>query len=88
MDAIRAELEEKNKEILNLPQYIAFGLGLRNNMLKLWQLSSLSQKKHIQNLVFPDGLVWSKENDDIEPISCNEYFFQYPFPMIYQPKMV
>ena len=79
-DAIRAELEEKNNEILNLTQYLTFGLGLRNNILKLWQISSLSQKKHLQDLVFPDGLVWSKENDDIEPISRNEFLFQYPFP--------
>ena len=27
----------------------------------LRQLSSLSQKRHIQNLVFPDGLVWDKK---------------------------
>ena len=40
-------------------------------------MSSLSQKRHIQNLVFPDGLVYSRENDDIEPISKNEFLFVY-----------
>ena len=76
-DAIKEELEEKDKEILNLNDYITYGLGLRDNMLKLWKMSSLSQKKHIQNLVFPDGLVWRKENDDIEPVSKNEFLFTY-----------
>lgn len=68
-DAIRAELDERHKEILNLDNYIDFGLGLKDNMLKLWQLASLGQKRHIQNLVFPEGFVWSKKNDDIEPLS-------------------
>ena len=77
-DAIRAELDERHKEILNLDNYIDFGLGLKDNMLKLWQLASLGQKRHIQNLVFPEGFVWSKKNDDIEPLSKNEFFFQYP----------
>lgn len=75
--AIQESLQERRKEILNLDSYISFGLGLKDNMLKLWQLSSLSQKRHIQKLVFPEGLVWSKENDDIEPLSRNEFMFLY-----------
>ena len=74
---IEAELEEKSREILNLDNYITFGLALKDNMLKLWQLSNLSQKRHIQNLVFPDGLEWNKEKDDIEPLSKNEFLFVY-----------
>lgn len=77
-DIIKKELDEKNKEILNLNNYISYGIGLRDNMLKLWKLSNLSQKKHIQDLVFPNGLVWNKEADDIEPLSRNQFFFQYP----------
>ena len=76
-DAIKAELDERDREILNLNSYITYGLGLRGNMLKLWQLANLSQKRHIQNLVFPEGVVWSKENDDIEPVSKNEFLFTY-----------
>ena len=26
----------------------------------------------------PECFVWSKKNDDIEPLSKNEFFFQYP----------
>lgn len=76
-DRIKESLEEKSREILNLNDYITFGLGIKDNMLRLWQLSNLSQKKHLQNLVFPDGLVWDKENEDIEPLSRNEFMFVY-----------
>ncbi len=85
--SIFVELDERHKEILNLDNYIDFGLGLKDNMLKLWQLASLGQKRHIQNLVFPEGFVWSKKNDDIEPLSKNEFFFQYPLKsMSYEEK--
>ena len=74
---IQRELDEKNQTILNLEQYIAFGLGLRGNILKMWQLANLGHKHIIQNLVFPNGIVWNKENDDIEPLSKNEFLFTY-----------
>ena len=54
-----------------------FGLSLKDNMLRLWQLGNLSQKKRVQSLMFPDGLVYNKENDDIEPISKNEFMFLF-----------
>ena len=76
-DRIAKELDERSQEILNLDNYITFGMVLKDNILKLWQLSNLQQKRRIQNLVFPDGLVWSKENDDIEPVSKNEFLFVY-----------
>ena len=76
-DEILRELEERDKSILNLSDYVSFGLELKDNMLKLWQLGNLGNKKRIQNLIFPDGLVYDKENDDIEPISKNEFLFVF-----------
>ena len=76
-DEIRRALEEKDKSILNLEDYVQYGLILRDNMLKLWQIAGLGHKRLLQNLVFPDGIVWSKENDDIEPISKNEFLFTW-----------
>lgn len=74
-DEIQKSIDEKGKEILNLGEYLSYGLSLKNNLLKLWELSSLGHKRLIQKLVFPDGMVWRKENDDIEPISKNEFLF-------------
>ena len=76
-DEILRELEERDKSILNLSDYVSFGLELKDNMLKLWQLGNLGNKKRIQNLIFPDGLVYDKENDDIEPLSKNEFLFVF-----------
>lgn len=74
---IEAELAEKQESILNLADYIACGMDLKNNVLKMWQLASLAHKRHLQNILFPDGFSWSKENDNIEPLSKNEFLFTY-----------
>ena len=74
---ILTEIQTREKEILNLDQYVTFGLGLKDNLLKMWRLSNLAHKRHLQNLIFPDGMVWDKENDDIEPVSKNEFLFTW-----------
>ena len=76
-DEILRVLEEKDKSILNLNDYVQYGLSLKDNMLKLWQIAGLNQKRLLQNLIFPDGIVWSKESDDIEPVSKNEFLFTW-----------
>ena len=76
---IEQQLKEREQTILNLNDYISNGMGMRNNMLKMWQLSNLSHKRHLQEVLFPDGVEWSKENDDIEPLSKNEFLFTYGY---------
>ena len=76
-DEIQRQLEERDKSILNLSDYVNSGLEIKDNMLKLWQLGNLSQKKRVQTMIFPDGLVYDKKNDDIEPLSKNEFLFVF-----------
>ena len=76
-EAIQRELAEKDKSLLNLDEYIDYALNLKDNMLKLWQIASLPHKRSLQNLAFPDGVVWDKENEVIEPLSKNEFLFVY-----------
>ena len=76
-DEIKQELAERDKSILNLNDFIEYGLGIKDNMLKLWQIAKLGDKHRLQNLIFPDGIVWDKENEDIEPISKNEFLFLF-----------
>ena len=76
-DEILHKLEDKDKVLLNLNDYVEYGLSLKDNMLKIWQIASLGYKRQLQNFIFPDGLVWSKEMDDIEPISKNGFLFVF-----------
>ena len=76
-EEILGQLTEKDNSILNLDNYINYGLNLKDNILRLWRLANLGDKKRIQNLMFWEGLIYSKENDNIEPISKNEFFFLF-----------
>ena len=76
-DEIRCQLEERGKSILNLNDYVTLGLNLKGNILNLWKLSDLYQKRRVQKMIFPDGMVYDKDNDDIEPLSKNEFMFVY-----------
>ena len=79
---IQREIQEKDKTLLNLDEYIDFALNLKDNILKLWQIASLPHKRSLQNLAFPDGVVWDKENEVIEPLSKNEFLFVYDLKSI------
>ncbi|HZK68981.1 MAG TPA: hypothetical protein VFC36_05215, partial [Paludibacter sp.] len=39
----------------------------------IWQLAELGEKKKIQNLVYPDGIVFNKKIGLIEPLSVNKF---------------
>lgn len=79
---IQRELRDKDNSLLNLDEYIDYALKLKDNMLKLWQIASLPHKRSLQNLAFPDGVVWDKENEIIEPLSKNEFLFVYDLKSI------
>ena len=74
-EEIKKQLEERGKEILNLDEFISDGLAMKDNILKIYQLAKLLDKKYILKLAFPDGLVYNKENDYIEPQSRNSFLF-------------
>lgn len=76
-EEVLGQLTEKDNSILNLDNYINYGLNLKDNILRLWRLANLGDKKRIQNMIFMEGLVYSKENDDIEPLSRNEFIFLF-----------
>lgn len=76
-DEILKIISEADSSILNLKTYLDYGMKLKDNILKLWQIANLGDKKRIQDMMFLDGIVYNKENDDIEPISMNEFMLLF-----------
>ena len=72
---IEKELEDSGIGLLNLAKYIDFGLSFKDNLLKMWKIASLSHKRSLQKVLFPEGIFFDKETDDIEPVSRNEFLF-------------
>ena len=75
---IEREIEGANIEILNLSKYVDFGMKMRRNLFELWELSELAEKKRLQELIFPEGFIYDKNEEDIEPIKVNQFFLEKP----------
>ena len=72
-ELIENELQKVESISLNLPKYIEYGIKMKNNLFNIWQLAELGEKKKIQNLVYPDGIIFNKEIGLIEPLSVNKF---------------
>ncbi len=84
---IEKELEDSGIGLLNLPTYIDYGISLKENLLRMWKIASLSHKRSLQKVLYPEGIYFDKETDDIEPVSRNEFLFARCLnPMNYEEK--
>ena len=68
-------MNENGIGLLNLQNYIEYGILLKDYMLKIWEIASLSHKRSLQKLLFPEGIFYDKKTDDIKPASRNEFLF-------------
>ena len=79
LDAEKAEIEQELEKsgigLLNLSKYIDYGVSLKDNLLKMWKIAGLSHKRSLQKVLFPEGIYFDKETEDIEPVSRNEFLF-------------
>lgn len=81
-DEILAILDDADGSILNLEKYVNYGMDMKDNILKLWRIASLGNKKRIQDMLFLNGIIYDKENDDIEPLSRNDFMFLFDLDSI------
>ena len=94
IDRLEEELKDLNKEfsminteILNLDKFIDFSFRMRNNLFTLWQLQGLEGKRKLQKLVFPNGFIYDKNTEHIEPVRVNQFFLlKYTYPTNYEDK--
>ncbi len=71
---IEKQLGKDGLKKSNLYQFIDYALGLSSNMLKMWEQGDYVQKQAIQNLLFPEGIAYSKKNDQSRTIRANSVF--------------
>jgi hypothetical protein len=45
----------------------------------MWRNSTYIRKQRIQNLLFPDGINYSRKNDDYRTLKINLLFFVIPY---------
>jgi site-specific DNA recombinase len=69
-----------NSEITssNLKKCIKKAIDTSKNISKTWEVANLHEKKKIQNLVFPDGIGYDKQNDRVQTFRTNSLFSYIP----------
>ncbi|MBY0346890.1 MAG: hypothetical protein GTN67_00095 [Hydrotalea flava] len=68
IDAIRElseELEQKQNMSSNLEKAIDKGLKIAKNISQMWITAKYLEKKKLQYLIFPDGMVYDKKNNTV-----------------------
>ena len=60
------------ENLSNQKRYIDAVIAMCCKLGTLWQESSLKTCQKLQNLVFPDGILWDKEIGDYRTIKTNE----------------
>ena len=65
INVINRELSNKEDFILNLSDFLKYAVDLVYNPLEMWKKVELGDKKRFQNLQFPEGILFDKENRHI-----------------------
>jgi hypothetical protein len=63
MKTIAQEINKTSLEKSNLDLYIDKSLELSCNLHKIWELGNYSEKQQLQNLLFPNEIIYSREKD-------------------------
>lgn len=71
---IENEIDKHESSMLNLDTYLKYAINMVYNPLKMWDKVDLGDKQRFQNLMFPKGIVFHKENSHIEPLEVNSFF--------------
>jgi len=71
---IEASLGEGPKKLSNLEKYVDFSLKMCSEMGKMWVLGDYHTKQKLQQLVFPEGVAYDKENNDYRTEKVNSVF--------------
>lgn len=71
---IENEIAKHENSMLNLNTYLKYAVDMACNPLNMWDNVELGDKQRLQNLIFPQGIIYNKENSHIEPLSINHFF--------------
>ena len=73
-DTYTLEMEQWNVKISNCSQMIPKIIVTASNISSLWKSGNLEIKRRIQNLVFPEGILWDKGISDYRTPKTGGFF--------------
>jgi len=74
INQIELELNRCENQLSNLEKSVEKCLQMALNLPSLWRKLNFSGKQRIQNLLFPKGIFYNRENDDYRTTRINLIF--------------
>jgi site-specific DNA recombinase len=75
---IKAELTEKSFDSSNLEKAVEKMLAMAENLSRIWASEVFDVKQKLQNLVFPEGILYNKEKNTVRTTKINSLFAEIP----------
>ena len=72
--SIEGELEKSSENLSNLEKYIDTALLMSSNLVVLWKDGSFDTQQKLQNLLFPQGVKYNKQENSYLTIKENNVF--------------
>ena len=72
-EGIEQEIENSNLKSSNLENYINQSLKLLANLNNIWASGNYNTKQNLQKLLFPNGIVYDRENDEVRTSKVNVF---------------
>lgn len=77
--AIEQELSKSQLSSSNLEMAVKKGISISKKAFKLWVSSDYSDKQRLQYLIYPDGILYDKENNTVRTPRVNSLFAAIPY---------
>jgi site-specific DNA recombinase len=78
MVEVRAQLAKSDVDSSNLKKAVEKALSIAQNLSGLWVSGDYDVKRKLQQLVFPEGVLYSKKNGAVRTTCVNEVFLEIP----------
>ncbi|HEX4887394.1 MAG TPA: hypothetical protein VFV37_05035 [Luteibaculaceae bacterium] len=72
--SIRSKMEEVDFELSNPQEFFEYAVNVSRNLQQIWATEDYSIKSELQNLLFPEGIVYDRENDTYRTPKSNSIF--------------
>lgn len=72
-DDLEGEIQKTAIEMSKLDGFLDYTLNLAVNLPEMWQQGNYTQRQLLQNMVFPEGFAYNRENDECRSGRVNSF---------------
>lgn len=75
---LNEEFENSGIQTSNLEECIEFVVRMSYELAHLWEVGNFETKKKIQKTIFPEGILFDAENNELRTTRINSFFYVIP----------